>query len=397
MQVGAIGPSDQHPTDPSDTAGRSPASGRARYARTVSVVYVVAFLVGLAMALATVFSAVRTFVVPRGNNDVMTRFIFRTIRKLFDTVASPSRSYLFRDRIMAYYGPIALILLPAVWLVVISAAYALMFWSIGVPAAEAFLVSGSSLLTLGFDRPGVAGGEFLAFTEAAMGLALVALLVSYLPTIYGSFSRRELLVNLLEVRADSPPSPIVMITRMDRLSGLGALHDLWERWEQWFTELEETHSSLPVLVFYRSQQADHSWVNAAGAMMDAAAIVRSAVAIPMDVQADLMIRAGYIAIRRIGAYFKLPIDEHPSPMDATSIDRARFDAAVDVLEHAGVPVVSDRDQAWRDFNGWRVNYDAPLRGLERLTMAPTPWWERPMVSAWATDEPVVTIPVAEPG
>jgi hypothetical protein len=28
-----------------------------------------------------------------------------------------------------------------------------------------------------------------------------------------------------------------------------------------------------------------------------------------------------------------------------------------------------------------------LRSRERLAMAPTPGWERPMVSAWATDEP----------
>ena len=69
------------------------------------------------------------------------------------------------------------------------------------------------------------------------------------------------------------------------------------------------------------------------------------------------------------------------------MDRRRFDEALTVLEGAGVPLVDDRDQAWRDFNGWRVNYDAVLRGLEHLTMAPTPWWERPIRSAWATDEP----------
>ena len=164
-------------------------------------------------------------------------------------------------------------------------------------------------------------GEIIAFVEAAIGLALVALLISYLPTIYGAFSRRELLVNLLEVRADSPPSPVVMITRMHRLHGLDALHDLWERWEQWFAELEETHTSLPVLVFYRSQQPDHSWVNAAGAVMDSAALMRSSVATPWDVQADLAIRAGYLALRRIGTYFRIEFDEHPRPTDATSIDR----------------------------------------------------------------------------
>ncbi|MEA2548548.1 MAG: hypothetical protein QOI00_1817 [Chloroflexota bacterium] len=349
----------------------------------------VVFVIGLLGAARVVFSAIRTFVVPRGDNDALSRFLFRVIRKLFALVATPSRPYEFRDRVMAYYGPIALIALPAFWLVLLAASFAAMFWAIGLPPGDALVVSGSSLLTLGFDRPAVSGGEFLAFAEAAIGLALVALLISYLPTIYGSFSRRELLVNLLEVRADSPPSPIVMITRMDRLSGLSVLHDLWIRWEQWFAELEETHTSLPVLVFYRSQQNNHSWVNASGAMMDAAALIRSSVAIEQDVQADLMIRAGYLALRRIAAYFRIDFDPDPSPTATTSIDRARFDQALAVLETAGVPLVADRDQAWADFNGWRVNYDEVLRSLERLTMAPTPWWERPMESAYATDEPLV--------
>jgi hypothetical protein len=347
-------------------------------------------LVGASIVLRTVLSAVRTFVVPRGDTDSLSRVVFRVIRGLFDLAARPSRPYAYRDRIMAYYGPIALVLLPAWWLVLLAGGFAAIYWGLfEVSPLEAMVISGSSLLTLGFERPVAAGAEFLAFAEAAIGLALVALLISYLPTIYSAFSRRELLVSLLEVRADAPPSPIVMLTRMHRLSGLDALHDMWERWEQWFAEVEETHSSLPVLVFYRSQQADHSWVNAAGAMMDTAAIVRSAVAIPMDVQADLMIRAGYLALRRIGTLFRMQYDEHPLPTDTTSVDRAHFDHALDVLAGAGVPLVEDRDQAWRDFNGWRVNYDAVLRRFEQLTMAPTPWWDRPMRSAWVTDEPEV--------
>jgi hypothetical protein len=357
----------------------------------VVVAHAVVFLLGVVGVARVVLSAVRTFVVPRGHNDQLTQIAFRAIRGGFDRLAPASRPYAERDRLMAYYGPIALVLLPAWWLVLLASAYAAMFWALGLPVGESVAVSGSSLLTLGFERPTIAGGELLAFSEAAIGLALVALLVSYLPTIYAAFSRRELLVNLLEVRADSPPSPVVMITRIDRLSGLGVLHQMWERWEQWFAELEETHTSLPVLIFYRSQQGDHSWVNASGAMLDAAAMVRAALAIPMDVQADLMIRAGYLALRRIAEVFAIPFEANPSPLDPTSIDRSRFEEALDVLAQSGVPLVDDRDQAWRDFNGWRVNYDTVLRALERLTMSPTPWWERPIRSAWATDEPELAL------
>lgn len=372
-----------------------------------ALVRVVVGLLGVALVARTMLAAVRSLLLPRGSNDRLSRFAFLVTRRAFSWVASPKRPYLVRDRIMAYYGPIGLLLVLVFWLFLVMLGYAAIYWAIGVgadgssvydvsPIVEALRLSGSSILTLGFAAPSVAGTTFLVFSEAVLGLILIALLISYLPTIYGAFSRRELLVNLLEVRADSPPSAVVMLTRFHRLHGLGALHDMWEQWEPWFSELEETHTSLPILVFYRSQQPDHSWVNAAGAIMDTAALARSVVDTPLDVQADLTIRAGYLAVRRIADYFGLQYERHPKQDDPTSIGRAQFDEVCAVLEAAGVPLRADREQAWLDFNGWRVNYDAPLRALERIALAPPSWWERPMISAYATDEPVVGGATAEP-
>jgi hypothetical protein len=353
------------------------------------LIQVLVFVGGALIVARTLLSAVRVFVLPRGSNDALARLVFRGARRLFDLVAGPRKPYATRDRLMAYFGPVSLVILPAMWLGIVILGYTAMFWAIGVGSPyDAFVDSGSSLFTLGFAHPATVGGEALAFSEAAIGLGFVALLVSYLPTIYAAFSRRELFVRMLEGRADSPPSPVVLLTRLHRLRGLSELGDMWESWERWFAELEETHTSLTVLVHYRSQQPDLSWVNAAGAMLDAAAIVRSSVALPIDVRADLMIRAGYLALRRIADVFGISYPATPAQGDPTSVDRERFETALDVMTQAGVPLVADRDQAWRDFNGWRVNYDAPLRGLETLTVAPTPWWDRPMRSAWATDEPI---------
>ncbi len=54
--------------------------------------------------------------------------------------------------------------------------------------------------------------------------------------------------------------------------------------------------------------------------------------------------------------------------------RAEFDQACAQLESAGVLLKADRDQAWQNFAGWRVNYDLVLLALARLTMAPpAPW------------------------
>jgi len=161
-------------------------------------------LVGLAGVLViarTVLSAVRTFVVPRGDNDKLSRILFIGVRRLFNLAARPSRPYAQRDRIMAYYGPIALMLLPAFWLILLVVGFGAIYWALGMPPTDALEVSGSSLLTLGFFRPTVDYGDIVSFVEAALGLGIIALMISYLPTFYSAFNRREALVGMLEARA----------------------------------------------------------------------------------------------------------------------------------------------------------------------------------------------------
>jgi len=357
----------------------------------VDLLNVIALAIGTLLVLRAVLSAVRTFVLPRPANDRIARWVFLSVRYAFDLATRSIREHPRRDRLMGYFGPFALMVLPVAWLVTVGVGYALIFWAFGVrPLGQAIADSGSSLLTLGFERPDAFAGELIAFSEAMIGLGMVALLIAYLPTIYAAFSRRELLVTLLETRADSPPSPVVLVTRLDRLHGLDHLDDIWKRWEEWFAEIEETHTSLTVLAHFRSQRAERSWVNAAGAVMDAAALVRSSVAIPLDAHADLMLRAGYLALRRITEVFHLPFDPEPTSATPTRIDRPTFEAALEVLAASGVPVVDDREAAWRDFHRWRVQYDEPLERLERLTLAPPPWWTLPMHSARLTDEPIPT-------
>src|SRR3972149_2496517 len=67
----------------------------------------------------------------------------------------------------------------------------------------------------------------------------------------------------------------------------------------------------------------------------------------------------------------------PKPTDPISITREQFDYTLRILEEEGVPLKPDRDQAWRDFAGWRVNYDAVLLALAKLTMAPPAPWSSP--------------------
>jgi hypothetical protein len=111
---------------------------------------------------------------------------------------------------------------------------------------------------------------------------------------------------------------------------------------------------------------------------------------PRDPSAELTIRAGYVALRRIARFFRIDFDDEPRPDDPISIQREEFDAAYERLLLAGVPLRSDRAAAWRDFAGWRVNYDTVLLSLSALTQAPpTPWTadRSPVVAGIPANQP----------
>lgn len=340
-----------------------------------AVVEVTWFAGGALLVLVALDSAVRTFVLPRGAVVPYTRLVFVAVRRVFDLRLRFARSYEARDRVMAMYAPLSLLILPATWLVLVITGFTGMFRALGFPTwREAFTTAGSSLFTLGFVRPPDLPTTALAFSDATIGLGLIALLISYLPTIYNSFSRRERLVAALATRAGTPPSAVDLLIRQHRIGRLDQLDDLWITWQEWFAELEETHTSLAVLVFFRSPQPDRSWVTASGAVLDSAAFVNSTIDVPWTPQAGLCVRSGYIALRAIGDFFGVPYEPDPAPTDAISIAREEFDDACATLAAAGVPLKADGDQAWRDFAGWRVNYDTVLLALANLTVAPyAPW------------------------
>ncbi len=336
---------------------------------------ILSFVVGFVLVFSILISAVRTFVLPRSAPDQLVRVVFIVMRNVFDFRISFERTYGRRDEIMALYAPFTLVILPAVWLVCVLVGYIAMFWATtGQPLYALYKISGSSLFTLGYATLDDIVTTSLIFTEAAIGLFLVALLIAYLPTMYAAFSKREATVTMLEVRAGSPPSAITLLTRFHALNRLNLLNELWTTWELWFVDIDETHTSLAALAFFRSPQPDRSWVTAAGAVLDAAALASSTLDIPKDTQADLCIRAGFLALRHISDFFGIAYDPNPHPDDPISITRKEFDDAYDALAGAGVPLKRNRDDAWKNFRGWRVNYDRVLIHLAGLTMAPhAPW------------------------
>ncbi len=335
---------------------------------------VLAGIAGTALVVRTMLSAIRTFVVPRPARSHLARYVFMSYERVLLSRARRKSSFEDRDRVLALHAPLALISLPGAYAVLVIFGFGLLFFAAGTPASHAWVASGSSLTTLGFAALDGPAEVTLAVAEATIGLGLIALVITYLPTIYAAFQRREQSVSLLEVRAGSPPSAVEMLVRFQQIGQLEAMDELWTRWEEWFADIEESHTSQASLVFFRSPDPTTSWVTAAGAVLDAASLAASTLDIGPTPRARLCIRAGFVALRRIADVFGVEYDPDPQQADQTSISRADFDQACEELEAWGLPIKADRDQAFLDFNGWRVNYDTVLLELCSITMAPPARW-----------------------
>lgn len=339
------------------------------------VVQVVSFVIGVVIVQAVLRSAVRTVAVPRGEQTYLTRKTFLLLRVVYDAISDRQRTLEGRERTMARYPAITLLVLAVTWAVLVTVGYAFMYFGVGAHSLkDSFYISASSITTLGFLDPLGSWEVALAYSEALIGLGLVALLISYLPTIYQLFSRREAEVVKLDVRAGSPPTALTMLSRYQRIGWSDHLDETWATWEVWFAELEESHTSHPSLVYFRSQRPYSSWITGAGAVLDTAAITVAALDLPRGPQAPVTIRGGSLALNAIASFYGAPIDPAPEPNTPISIYREEFELLLDRLAEDGLPVKDDRDAAWRAFAGWRVNYDQALLALCALCAAPpTPW------------------------
>jgi hypothetical protein len=337
---------------------------------------IVAGLLGTAAVLVAVDSAVRSTVLPRAARSRFAGGVTRATRLVFHLIIGRSQSYERRDRVMALLGPVLLLALLVSWLLLVLAGFTALYAAQGVAGgARDVELSGASAFTLGTAAPHGLSNGILTYLEAGIGLLLVTLLITYLPSIYGAFSRREVGVNLLRARAGDPPRAATLLARYWRIdAGEVRLGELWRSWETWFADVEETHTTFAALPYFRSPQPGESWITAAGVLLDSATLWVAAVEHPVDPDAQLCIRTGFLALRRIATSLGVPSEDDPAPTDPISVARDEWDRALDELEAAGVPVVADRDVAWRAWSGWRVNYDLALLGLARLVEAPVAPW-----------------------
>ena len=211
------------------------------------------------------------------------------------------------DTILGFFGPAALITELLVWALGIVLGYTLLHWSFGSHGsfAEDLYFSGGEFLSAGPGAEVGAATRILALLEAATGIGVVFVVIGYLPSIYGAYSRREIAISQLSPRAGSPATAGGLLRRVAAQGRFDELEQWLREAEAWAAELMETQLSYPLLAWYRSQHLNQSWLAALTVIVDASAIVMSGKVEGSEGQAELTYAVGRHALSDIALQFRI--------------------------------------------------------------------------------------------
>jgi hypothetical protein len=345
---------------------------------------------GIAIVVYALQTAIQTFLLPQPGLSLLSRVVFRSLQPLVHSIERAPLPPARRHALLSIYAPLCLLLIVFGTIVVIGLGYTLVLYGLGAPTLEAaFLISISSVSTLGFAPMGDGVVIPLAATiETMIGVLIVALLIGYLPTIYGAVQEREHAVATLAMHVGTPPTGVSILSRYAGADGASRFESLMNDWSGWFVALAESHNALAGIVFARSPQPQRSWVTTGGAVLDAAALALTALDPPLAAGAEPCLTAGSQALSQILEGVHLQPADHHRNASALHVTPADFDAACAMFAAAGLPLAADRAAAWSAFAKLRGEYDAPLVALCRLTRAPS--------APWSSAHPAARLPLMLP-
>lgn len=336
-------------------------------------------LIGIALIVAMLWDAFETVVLPRRvarriRVAAYVRYAWWAWVACVARIQRRSR----REAYLAFFGPLMTLSLLAVWATGLILGFGMVHWSLGsqLTAPESrpgfgtdAYFSGTTFFTLGLGdvSPRSAAARIAVVIEGGVGFSFLALIISYLPVIYQGFSRRESHISILDAWAGSPPSAGELLRRArgDRT----LLEPFLREWERWAAELLESHISYPVLVYFRSQHDNESWLSAMTAVLDACALLIGAMEGAPRRVAELTFAMARHAVVDISIMLNRP-PEPPRPDRLPDGDRA---ALMTMLREGGCRVREDAEATAR-VDELRAMYEPYVNGLSRWLAMPLPSW-----------------------
>src|SRR4029077_5897649 len=219
-------------------------------------------IAGVVSILGILLDAFETVVLPRRvqRSFRLTSWFYRRTwipyRRLANRIPSRAR----RENFLSYFGPLSLIFLLILWATGLIFGFALLQYGVGEHFrlngerlsfglliyhsgdtffCLGFCASGETFFPMGYGHiiPDSGLARALAVIESGLGFGFLGVVIGYLPTIYSSFSRREIEISLLDARAGSPPSAAELLSRFGNCPQQAVLDQIFKDWERWAAEV----------------------------------------------------------------------------------------------------------------------------------------------------------------
>jgi hypothetical protein len=350
---------------------------------------ILAGIVGVLLLLATLLDVFENIILPKRTQArfQLTAVFYRWSWKPWAALGRRIGHGKKREDFLSFYGPLSLLMLFALWALALVVAFGLLQWSAGLRAGgnraslpDDFFFSSTSFFNLLSAPAQTAPPRFLMMLESAIGFGFLGLLISYLPVLYQSFSRREVGIAMLDARAGSPATAAALLVRQG--CSLRKLDQLFQHWEEWSAELLETHLSYPVLAYFRSHHNNQSWLASVTAVLDASALVSLAEDNDALHQAQLTFAIARHAVVDLTTEFNT---KPKSPEQDRLPDASRQDL-LDWLQAARVPLQFS-DAQLEKLRELRRMYEPYAQTLaEHFLMSLPPWLPDKIKDNWQSTD-----------
>jgi len=341
---------------------------------------------GIAIVVAVLWDAFETVILPRRvtRKFRLARLFYIFTWGIWSAIARRMRLGKFREVYLSVFGPLSILLLMTTWALGMVLGFSLVHAGVGGAVMStgepmSFLLdlylSGTTFFTLGLGDvlPHTTAGRIVAVAEAGLGFGFLALVISYLPILYQAFSRREITISLLDARGGSPPSASELLRRFGREENRGAVHELLREWERWSAEVLESHLSYPLLVYYRSQHDNQSWLAALTVILDTCALT----VVAFDKQKTLQARLTFAMARHAVTDIAHILRARPQTLQPDRLPPQEFERLRAGLAPTGIRFCSadaTASEAEKRLGEMREMYEPYVNGLaQRLLLSLPPW------------------------
>jgi hypothetical protein len=300
-------------------------------------------------------------------------------------IRTPSRQQSF----LGYFGPLSLLLLLGFWAAGLIFGFALLQFGAGkheqlgnepITFGRIVYQSGETFFTLGYGDivPTSGLSRALSVLEAGMGFAFLGVVIGYLPVVYGSFSRREIQISMLDARAGSPPTATEFLVRLAGKTenpGIDQIvfDEVLRDWERWSAELLESQLSYPVLSFFRSQHSNQSWLGALMTILDVTSLVITGIEGIHPGQAKLT----FAMARHAAVDLAQVVNARYDPQTPDRLTDAQFTELQAALAAVGLKLQST-EEARQKLARLRSMYEPYLHSTALNMMVMLPPWRHPM-------------------